>query len=190
MSTSVCPHYAKCPWTSRGMPLTRGLRRDTSVPILQGGRPRIRKVQRLAVCHHCREQHRWKEFNCRMLSEVRVMQWVVLGISVGSSGVQSHEDTSTWQRAWGHEESPDFRRDGKGWYCSQHPQWYHDLERLERKPTGEPPSPGSWVWQGCCFAWCFPITLYLARNGAQWLLPVIGTGCFRCVSWRGRFVCV
>lgn len=76
---------------------------------------------------------------CRLKS---VMQRVDLGIGVGPSGVQSHEDTSTWQRARGHEESPDLRRDGKGWYCSQHPQWHHDLGRLERKPTGEPPEFG------------------------------------------------
>lgn len=82
-----------------------------SVPILWWGRPRVVKVQRLSVCRHCREH--WRKgltAGCRLKS---VMQRVDLGIGVGPSGVQSHEDTSTWQRARGHEESPDLRRDGK-----------------------------------------------------------------------------
>lgn len=32
---------------------------------------------------------------------------------------------------------------GRDGCCSQHPQWFHDLERLEGKPTEQPPSPGS-----------------------------------------------
>ena len=149
-SASVCPQCAKCPWTSCGMPLTRGLRRDTSVPILQGEDRGSAKPGGcvFAITVGNSTGGRGLTAGCCLKSDAASRPWDRCGLLwctkscryqhlTEDKGTQREIQSSRGRKV------PTLGRMGRDGCCSQRPQWHHELERLAGKPTEQPPSPGS-----------------------------------------------